>query len=193
VTAPGVCILAAPGPSLPSARLGDRGHLPDILAVTSAFLAVPRARHVYAADRPWWVAYGERVTAMHPEAQRWMPRDNRGAVDGCTPLEIDIGAPGLSRVPGKVHRGGNSGYQALNLAVLLGYTTLLLVGYDMRRVDGRQHFFGPYPEQHLDRESPYHDWVAAFRTVAMDGFRVVNCTPGSAIDAFPFGELEAYL
>lgn len=96
--------------------------------------------------------------------------------------------------PGLLHAGRNSGYQAINLAVLLGYTTLLLVGYDMKpAAGGAQHFFGEYAQQTLRRDSPYSEWVPLFRTIRCDGFEVVNCTPGSAIDAFPRGELVDFL
>ncbi|HCZ48509.1 MAG TPA: hypothetical protein DCZ11_05850, partial [Gammaproteobacteria bacterium] len=39
--------------------------------------------------------------------------------------------PGLSASPLRIHQGGNSGYQALNLAVLLGAERVILLGYDM--------------------------------------------------------------
>lgn len=193
MTKPGVCILAAPGPSLPSARLGEYEALPDILAVTSAFSAVPRARHVYACDRRWWKVYRDDVGTAHPAADLWMGADGAAPVDGVTPLALDVKATGLSTTPGTLHAGRNSGYQAINLAALLGYTTLLLVGYDMRQVGGQPHFFGHYSDQTLRRDSPYDEWVPLFRTIEPSGFEVVNCTPDSAIDAFPFGALESFL
>lgn len=122
-----------------------------------------------------------------------MGRDALPPMAGVTPLDLDVKAEGLSMTPGKLHAGRNSGYQAINLAVLLGYTTLLLVGYDMRKVDERPHFFGNYPQPILDRESPYHDWIPIFRTIKCEGFSVINCTPDSALDAFPTGSLGDYL
>jgi hypothetical protein len=190
---PGAVILAAPGPSLPSFRLGEHGTLPDIIAITSAYAAVPRVRHVYSCDRRWWDVYRPGVLGQHPTADLWMGDDRRPAVPGVTALKIDPDAPDISRTPGLLHGGKNSGYQAINLAVLLGYTTLLLVGYDMRRVEGSPHYFGDYASPHLRRASPYAEWVPLFRTIRCDGFEVINCTQGSAIDAFPIGRLEDYL
>lgn len=190
---PGAVILAAPGPSLPSFRLGEHGTLPDIIAITSAFAAVPRARHVYSCDRKWWDVYLPEVMERHPDADLWMGGDHRPPVPGVTALDIDISAPDISHTPGTLHGGRNSGYQAINLAVLLGYTTLLLVGYDMRRVEGSPHFFGEYASPHLRRDSPYAEWVPLFRTITCNEFEVINCTPGSAIDAFPMGDLQDYL
>ena len=42
-----------------------------------------------------------------------------------------VAQPGLSRTQGVIHQGKNSGYQALNLAYLLGAKRILLLGYDM--------------------------------------------------------------
>lgn len=203
---PGVCILAAPGPSLPSFGLDEHGTPHPIIAITSAFSAVRDAAHVYASDRRWWDACGDEVARVHPQASRWMAPDCPGMARdvwrasqsnpppaGVVVLDANVTAAGISRTPGLIHTGRNSGFAAINLAVLLGFTTLLLVGYDMREVDGKPHFFGRYKDVRLDRESPYHEWAPLFRTIKCDGFEVINCTHGSAIDAFPFGVLGDYL
>jgi hypothetical protein len=83
----------------------------------------------------------------------------------------------------------------VNLAKLLGYSLVLLVGFDMRPdAAGRRHFFGEYPQPRLAKASPYAQWIPRFRTITTGpAFRVVNCTPGSALDAFPAGRLEDFV
>lgn len=199
---PGAVIVAAPGPSLVHAHL-ERFRLPDVLAVTSAFLAVPHASHVYACDRKFWDEYAGQIRARHPGAQLWAAADGRAHHAGVNTVDLaDVPAsrgsyapaPDFCSEPGKIHSGRNSGYQAMNLAKLLGYSLLLLVGFDMRKVDEKQHFFGEYSSVKLRRDSPYRDWIPHFRTVTTSAdFRIVNCTPGSAIDAFPMGRLEDFL
>lgn len=102
------------------------------------------------------------------------------------------GQDGLSLNPEGLATGQGSGYQALNLAALAGAATVLLVGYDNRPGDdGRNHFFGEHPD---GSSQAYDVWGKHYRAVAplleRAGVRVVNCTPNSAIDAFPRSTLE---
>lgn len=105
-------------------------------------------------------------------------------------------APGMSRDPAVIHRGGNSGYQAVNLAAHLGARRIVLLGFDMRVVNGRRHWFGDHPGQ-LNMPSDYAQWVRRFETAAeelMDmGIEVINATPGSALPWFTMMPIEAAL
>lgn len=53
---------------------------------------------------------------------------------------------GLSSNPQILCHGTNSGYAAINLAVLLGCTKLILLGYDMSPQNGKLHHYEDYPE-----------------------------------------------
>lgn len=83
---------------------------------------------------------------------------------------------------------------AINLAVLAGARRILLCGYDNKPLERRNHFFGEHPDRSVQ---PFKDWGRLYRTLvaplAEIGVAVINCTPGSAIDAFPHGDLEAEL
>lgn len=103
--------------------------------------------------------------------------------------------PGLSFTQGIVHSGGNSGYQAVNLAVLAGAPRLLLLGYDMGSRDGRKHWHEDHPPGlNNPRETTFQQWRDAFTTAVPDleraGVEVINCTPGSALMCFPIARLE---
>lgn len=94
--------------------------------------------------------------------------------------------PGLSRDPALIHTGGNSGYQAINLLWHFGVSRILLLGFDMKG----GHWHGKHPRG-LNNYSPHHDWVQRFRPLAAElDIEVINCTPGSALDAFPVMRLE---
>ena len=108
----------------------------------------------------------------------------------------DNGRPeGLSTEPTGLITGRNSGYQAINIAVLAGARRILLLGYDMRFIDGRQHWFGNHPIK--NHEAEFTGYAKRFRTMVEPleklGVEVVNCSPGSAIDAFPRAELSEAL
>jgi hypothetical protein len=96
-------------------------------------------------------------------------------------------AKGLSLKPGIIHTGANSGYQALNLAVQLGVSQIILLGYDMRMKAGKRHFFGDHPGA-LNKNSNYRLFIERFYTTLADlksqRVEVLNCTPGSALDCF---------
>lgn len=126
-----------------------------------------------ATSGEWW-------TASQAGAQRWQLH-----------LAKSSGKPGLGTE--RVHLNGNSGFQAINLATLFGATKVVLLGFDMRPADdGRQHWFGEHPAP-LVRVCLFDEWIRKARPMAEDakaqGIDIVNCTPGSALDAFRRGDL----
>jgi hypothetical protein len=51
----------------------------------------------------------------------------------------------------------------MGLAFLFGAARIVLVGYDMREVDGRRHFFGSHPRPLRDGGS-FEKWLAGLTT-----------------------------
>lgn len=102
---------------------------------------------------------------------------------------------GLGKV--KLHFGSNSGYQAVNLAYLLGAPKIILLGYDMQR-DGEQvHFFGNHPYHKPGggpTDSLMQDWcnnfVALARDLKNEDVEVINATRKTALTAFDRLPLE---
>lgn len=90
----------------------------------------------------------------------------------------------------RLHYGGHSGYQAINLAYLWGARRIILIGYDAS--SGGAHFFGRHPAP-LDVATQYQEFMPAYRRLAADlaaeGVEVLNCSRATAIDAFPRGSL----
>lgn len=92
--------------------------------------------------------------------------------------------------PGTIGGGGNSGFQALNLAVQFGAKHILLIGFDMTDQSGihwygRNHWVGASNPNH----TCFARWIAAFRGAAQDlarmNIEVVNASPHSAMECFP--------
>jgi hypothetical protein len=108
--------------------------------------------------------------------------------------------PGVSR-PGLgktlIHFGGNSGYQAMNLAYLWGVKKMILLGFDMKMTHGMSHFFGDHP-YHKHRGGPNErlcaHWVKQFEKLAIDlaaeGIEVINASRHSALKCFPREPIE---
>lgn len=100
---------------------------------------------------------------------------------------------GISFDPAYICQGYNSGFQALNLAVLFGCTRIVLLGFDMQKTNGKQHYNGDHPDA-LRRNSPFPLFCAAFADAAPQlsaaGIEVINCTRETALTCFPREHLE---
>lgn len=163
-----------------------------LLAVSDAYKLAPWADALYSCDPEWWDEHAAKVTAAGFTGQRWTQSQSAALKYGLRWISA-LRRDGLSRDPRVIHTGGNSGYQAVNLAYLFGARRILLLGFDMKPSAGREHFFGSHPGQ-LRRSLPFNVWIQDFRTLAADlkaeGVEVINCTPGSALDCFPKAQIE---
>jgi hypothetical protein len=99
--------------------------------------------------------------------------------------------PGLSRQPGVIHRGSNSGYQAVNLAYLLGATRIILLGFDMMMTGSSRHWFGAHPPG-MEVASDYRDFANKFKSIRPSdyGIEIWNCSRRTALDQFPIYNLD---
>lgn len=82
--------------------------------------------------------------------------------------------------------GGNSGYQAVNLAFLLGAGTVLLLGFDMQG----DHYFGKHPDG-LVQNSPFDGFMRSFETVREK--EIINCSRRTAMTCLRRASLESVL
>lgn len=189
----GPTVIAATGESL-SQLESIRGKA-RLLAVSDACYLAPWADAMYACDGKWWKEHKGCPDFPGP---KWTQDLAAAEEFGLNYIPIEknrAGAhlPGFSRDPRFIRAGGNSGYQALNLAVLFGAKRIILLGFDMKTVK-KKHFFGDHPGT-LNRAHNYQMWIDAFREGAKDisDIEVLNCTPGSALDAFPKANIEDVL
>lgn len=94
---------------------------------------------------------------------------------------------GFSFDPEVIHYGSNSGFQAVNLAILMGATRIVLVGFNMGSIDGKRHFFGDHPRG-LRNTNTYNNFLRAFNRAAKllpPHIQILNATPNSALTCFP--------
>lgn len=197
----GLCIVAAPGPSLTEeVAEACKGH--HVVAVNDAWRRVPFAEVLYAGDSSWWEHHGGVPEFV---GEKWSAHGDRTVNDKrlCWlryGLKLVRGRfdPGFSFDPAAIHYGENSGYQAVNLAALMmgAVGKIALVGFDMKMVDGKRHFFGEHPPELRSTASGYQKWPLKFAQAAKSlpaGLEIVNCTPGSALTCFPMRELSEVL
>jgi hypothetical protein len=199
----GTVIVAATGPSLTHLVAEDCWGWPTI-AINDAWRLMPWADICYGADYQWWHCHkglpdfaGEKWivrTDQQSNTRQWVIDQYKLRVvlgrSGDT-FSVD---PAFIRL-GILNVGANSGFQAINLAILLGATEIVLVGFDMRKVDNKAHFFGDHPKK-LNKKQNFRNWIANIATAAASvppGVRIVNCTPDSALRCFAMRELREVL
>lgn len=180
-----VAVLAS-GPSM-SQAVADQVRAAGIAAivVNTTYKLAPWAWWLHAADARWWEANpAARAFAGHKTTCEDVPgirKLERGGKDGYDPR------------PGFVRTGGNSGYQAIQIAAQAGASRILLCGMDFRNTGGESHWHGHH-EVPLRNTEPevFIGWLKHFEGLARQLWpcEVVNCTPGSAIECFRRAELE---
>lgn len=176
-----VCI--GGGPSLTKADARYAVNKCPIIAINDAFRLVPECSALYVCDLKWWDWYYAETEAL--KCPRITTADKAKLKYPALHLLHGKHEPGLSTDQDTLHYGSNGGYQAINLAVLFGAAKILLLGYDMRTIGGLTHWFGDHPDRAV---SHYKRWITGFKTMLPQlhsmGVEIVNCTPGSALDAF---------
>lgn len=183
----------ASGPSAKSQKLDILRGRSRVVAIKQNVDLCPWADLVYGCDPAWW------------KFRKGLPEyaGLKVAWEGANLDFPDIRTVEIAKAPkgggysntlqfdrtGLIGGGGNSGFQALNLAVQLGATTIVLVGFDMTDRGG-VHWYG---RNHWERaNNPTTDnfgrWIASLRSAShalkARGVRVINASPQSALDCF---------
>lgn len=190
--------IVASGPSLQQEQVDKLKGKARVIAVNDSWELCPWADILYAADRAWWKHHGY---VKHFAGERWTQQQGhiawpQEAKDAGLEIVVSAHRPGISFDPSIIHTGKNSGYQALNLAVLFGATKILLLGIDCTILDGKTHWFGDHPGR-LKRNSPYDVFKQAFTDSSIEleraGINVINCSERSALTCFKRGCVDDYI
>jgi hypothetical protein len=161
--------------------------------VNDAYRIAPWADVCYFADSEWWHWHKDKPEFVAFAGEKCSIQNTGANVeDGAVHLLRNKNFPshgtGLSTDPEYLVTGGNSGWQAINVAVLAGARTVILLGYDAREPVAWQktHWFGEHPK--VAPVAVFAEYRKSMRAgaaaVKAAGVRVVNCSPGSAIEAF---------
>lgn len=162
--------------------------------MNNAYQVAPQAGICYFADARWY-GWHKDVDAFKQFAGQKCTIDGTECEHDSSLFIMRQGEPtGLSRDPARLATGGNGGYQAINLAALSGARRIVLLGFDMRYIGGKQNWHKGHPVKSPERW--VNRWLPNFRglakELAKDKVDVVNATPESALDAFrkaPIAEL----
>lgn len=121
------------------------------------------------------IRIGAETRAGRSKREHFACMHDHGDIPGVQYLQRDYHNV-LSEDPSKLSViGGNSGWAAINLAVLKRARLIHLVGFDMVATNGEEAF-------------KFGQWIPHFRGLRKEldrlGVRVINHNPNSAIDAF---------
>lgn len=120
----------------------------------------------------------------------WTVSDHAAKVHGLNLIGFERGT-GLSKRPHMIRTGGetggNSGYQAVSLALLFGASRVILLGYDMQATGNRLHW-------HRDHSGRLHNPIARKFTGWQRGFAelaaatsvpIINASRETGLTCFP--------
>lgn len=155
---------------------------------------------LYACDAKWWVVYGEEaarttngefwsscdVGGGHRNGNQFLVWDKVADVVMARLNLIEVADDcGLCTKPGRIHSGGNSGYQAMNLAFMWGAAKIVLMGFDFQRTNGKAHNHGNHEGGLTNLTNDLEAWRGRMIPMAADlrskGVRVINASRETAI------------
>lgn len=217
----GVVVIIAGGPSVTPEQVAvvERaktfGRVSAVIAVNDSYLLAPFADICYFADSHWWKWHQDGVdkpalgmSAAQVRAafaafagQKCSIQDSGANItDDAVHIIRNMTFPDhgnlLSTDPRKLATGRNSGFQAMNLAILGGAKVLPLLGFDAQPAeDGKKHWHGDHPPRiGAPGANQYEYFRRAFAEaeslITSMGVTVFNCSPRTAIDAFPKCPIE---
>lgn len=189
-------VIIASGPSLRQedcnlVRQWRNGNDRRVIVINTSYQLAPWADILYACDGRWWKQYHKAVKSF--AGQRWT--QDALAVKEFADLHYvpSESGPGLSRKPGTINQGQNSGYQALGLTYLAGASKAILLGYDMSNWKQLNHWHPDHPRG-MHSFPQYAVWLNNFARLAKDlqdsGLEVVNATRRTALKCFRCVRLE---
>lgn len=182
------------GPSLSMVSASRLSRSGKVIAVNDAYLKAPRADILYFCDKKWWQSSEALVRTTF--FGRWIVTLEH-KLHGVKRLR-NTGPIGLEQDPSGIRHGSNSGYQAINLAYHLGAKEIVLVGFDMRPVNGQVHWRqrnGEQPEAQAKtmRMVMLPKFESLRSPLCEAGVGVVNATPDSALQVWPVADIEGFL
>lgn len=189
----------ASGPSLTQAIVDKVRGRPAIVVNSSCMLA-RWADVLFFTDSSWYEQRREivanwpgMVVSMSKTAKIELPdKVKRVKGEGDPAFPFEAFPPAGASV---IRQGRSSGHTAVSLAIAMGANAIVLVGYDMRPIAGREHHHSEYTgPRDLDIYREFAGGFSGWKAASLKrGVEIVNATPGSAIPEFPMVDLDEVL
>lgn len=186
----GPIVILGGGPSLTQTQIDLVRGKARVIAINNAYLRAPWADVLYAPDGRWWRKHAAAPDLLAFERQRCCLDATGYAGPHRLRYRRDVVWSDDPREIGRCEHG-HAGYQALNMAALAGGDPIVLLGYDAHD-SGPANWHNEHPWERARNVSAKmrRSFEMAKSEFARRGLRVINCSPGSAIDTFPQMTLE---
>ncbi|EPK3323114.1 hypothetical protein JAG44_000770 [Citrobacter koseri] len=144
--------------------------------MNSSWQATPFCAAIYAADCCWWEEHHRMIASS---AERWCGD------------EFTARRFGINCFPSALPGSFNSGQRAIELAIHLGATTVLLVGYDCSIRRG-VHWHGRHAQLANPDSFSVNSWQGEFERLKAwaHGVEIINCSRSTRLRCFPKMKLE---
>lgn len=190
----GECFILGGGPSL---KLIDIERLRGrrVIAVNNAYQLGDWIDVMFYGDCRWHDWHKERLKGFGGLKVTVCPSHTyKGDVKV---VERRNSPEGLQSNPSRIAWNRCSGNCAVNLAVHFGVKRIILLGYDMHKVDGQSNWHKDHPSSLNPKHDPYFRFLKPWPFIARDARRmhveILNATPGSALTDVPVVDPEAVL
>lgn len=104
---------------------------------------------------------------------------------------------GLDPDPSYMTRGTNAGFGAISLAAKLGGVKIILLGFDMRMVDGQHNYHKGEHKRTVNDKIYENNFIKPFKSLLKPmkewDIEIINATPNSALPYFPIVDPEEVL
>ncbi len=183
------------GPSLPDLVQGLDLSTTPVIGINNAFRLGKWVDVCWFADARffWWhkdaLSYYQGLILTynrHPE--------NLPSLDRMQNVNIVNGRSGHGLSNTCIKFNASSGGSSINVAFQLGAKRVVLLGFDMRRVDGESNW---WRYDHPKTNKGYDAFIKPFTKIKQDadklGLEILNATPDSALTMFPFVRADAYI
>lgn len=182
------CYIIGGGPSIKNTDLTILKH-EHIIAVNNSYQLVPWADFMFFMDRGWIIQHRENLLSFNGIKVTILVN----YLDWCIGLKrvkfIKRGPRnGFSHHNSTLNHGGNSGFCAVNLAALLGAGRIILVGFDMKVVNGNHNYHNDHPRKIADniyQEEYIRPFSSLIRT-EKNNYQILNATPDSDLKCFDY-------
>lgn len=188
-----VCALIASGPSVTQEIVDKLRGRCRVAVVNNGYEIAPWADVLYAADGRWWDCYqdsrkfsGIKVTPDAVAAKRY----GLNLVSLLGKIDDDADRIAVDR-PGSISRGGNSGFQLVNLVTQFGSKRQIWIGFDFVG----EHWHDKHPDPLKNPRSHTLDkWRRRLDSnasvLAGLGVEIINVSAISALTAYPKASLD---
>ena len=170
----------------PSLKLFNWRLLDDkqVIAINRSFQKLPHATIVYFSDERFFNWYKDSLLEHGGHLISVAKRIDHDRVHKFK----RVGRSGLSLKMGSLCTGNDSGYAAINLAVLFKAKTIYLLGYDMCFSGKRSHWHDGYPTYNeekrlVEKMLPHYQSLSEFTTIL--NVDIINLNLESQIQVFP--------